>query len=233
MVHVKDGSKIPGTIVASTQIEMIVAGDDGIGRKIPMAQVKSVEYGAVARGGPGRGASSGDDQDIQTPLGSDVSVRTNEAIDSATAAEGQTFDAEVTRDAQDADGDVVIPRGSRARIVIESASKGGRFRGQSDLVLDTRTVAIDGKQYMIDAAEIGKKGKPGLGTNKRTAEYTGSGAVLGAVIGAIAVGGRGAAIGAGGGALTQALTKGGAIKVPVESMLTFELDKPLRGSVAR
>ena len=84
----------------------------------------------------------------ELPVGSDVSVRTNEAIDSATAAEGQTFDAEVTRDAKDANGDVVIPRGSRARIVIKSASKGGRFRGQSDLA--------------------------GLGANKRTAEYTGA-----------------------------------------------------------
>jgi len=253
VVHVKDGSKIPGTIVASTQTEMIVAGDDGIERKIPMAQVRSVEYGetparqarqerAQAPGmapaaAPVAARPAVTTKTYELPVGSDVSVRTNEAIDSATAAEGQTFDAEVTRDAKDAYGDVVIPRGSRARIVIKSASKGGRFRGQSDLVLDLQTVAVDGKQYTIDTAEIGKKGKSGLGANKRTAEYAGGGAALGAVIGAIAGGGRGAAIGAGagagGGALTQVLTKGGSIKVPVESVLTFELDKPLRVSVAQ
>ena len=59
---------------------------------------------------------------------------------------------------------------------------------------------------------------------------------LGAVIGAIAGGGKGAAIGAGAGAgagaLTQTLTKGGSIKVPAESVLTFELDKPLRVRVS-
>ncbi len=164
--------------------------------------------------------------------GSEISVRTNETIDSATAAEGQSFDAQVTRDAKDVNGDVVIPRGSRARIVIKSASKGGRFRGASDLVLDLQSVVIDSRPYSIDAADISKKGKSGMGANKRTAEYTGGGAALGAIIGAIAGGGKGAAIGAGAGAgagvLTQVLTRGGAIKVPAESVLTFSLDKPLK-----
>jgi hypothetical protein len=160
-----------------------------------------------------------------------LSVRMNEAIDSGTAAEGQSFDAQTTRDAKDANGDVVIPRGSRARIVIKSASKGGRFKGASDLVLDLQSVTINQKQYAVDAADISQKGKSGVGVNKRTATYGGGGAALGAIIGAIAGGGKGAAIGAGAGAgagvLTQVLTKGGAIKVPAESVLTFSLDKSL------
>ena len=166
------------------------------------------------------------------PAGSEVSVRTNEAIDSARAAEGQTFDAQVTRDATDAAGAVVIPRGSRASILIKSESKGGRFRGTSDLVLDMQSVNINGRQYAIETADITQKGKSGVGINKRTAEYTGGGAALGAIIGAIAGGGKGAAIGAGAGAgagaLTQILTKGGSIKVPEESVLTFQLDQPLQ-----
>jgi hypothetical protein len=161
-----------------------------------------------------------------------VSVRTNEAIDSATANEGQTFDAQVTRDAKDADGAVVIPRGSRANVVIRSASKGSRFHGASDLVLDLQSVHINGRSYAIDTVDISRKGKSGVGANKRTAEYTGGGAALGAIIGAIAGGGKGAAIGAGAGAgagaLTQIITKGGSIKVPAETVLTFSLDKPLK-----
>ena len=159
-------------------------------------------------------------------------MRTNEAIDSATANEGQTFDVQVTRDARSSDAVVVIPRGSSARVVIKSASKGGRFRGASDLVLDLQSVIIGGRSYEIDTVDISQKGKSGVGANKRTAEYTGGGAALGAIIGAIAGGGKGAAIGAGAGAgagaLTQILTKGGAIRVPVETVLTFSLDKPLR-----
>jgi hypothetical protein len=54
-----------------------------------------------------------------------------------------------------------------------------------------------------------------------------AGAALGAIVGAIAGGGKGAAIGAGAGALPT-LTKGGAIRVPVESVFTFQVDKPLK-----
>jgi outer membrane lipoprotein SlyB len=100
------------------------------------------------------------------------------------------------------------------------------------LVLDLQSVVIGDRSYSIDTVDVSQKGKSGVGANKRTAEYTGGGAALGAIIGAIAGGGKGAAIGAGAGAgagvLTQVLTKGGAIKVPVETVLTFRLDKPLR-----
>jgi hypothetical protein len=168
----------------------------------------------------------------EVPTGTEVAVRTDETIDSGKTAEGQTFAGGVTRDVRDASGDVVIPRGSPARIVIKSASKGGHFRGTSDLVLDLQSVTIHGRRYRIDTADIAQRGKPGVGVNKRTAEYTGGGAALGAIIGAIAGGGKGAAIGAasgaGAGAVTQIVTKGGSIKVPAESVLTFRLDKPLR-----
>jgi outer membrane lipoprotein SlyB len=59
----------------------------------------------------------------------------------------------------------------------------------------------------------------------------GGGAALGAIIGAIAGGGKGAAIGAasgaGAGAGTQIFTRG-SVKVPAESVLTFQLEAPLR-----
>ena len=160
----------------------------------------------------------------------------NEPIDSATAREDQTFDAQVTRNAKDSVGDVVIPRGSRARVVIRSASGGGHFHGAADLVLDLQSVNIDGKTYSLSTVDIREKGRSNVGINKRTAEFTGGGAALGAIIGAIAGGGKGAAIGAGAGggagAATQIITKGGSIKVPVESVLTFRLDRPLRVRVA-
>ncbi len=268
-VLLKDGSKVPGVIVASTQTDMVLAGDDGIERKIPLTQVKSVQYGAAASALPARQASREPaparapaprsnepaparqqaaqepprqaaapppppvtTRTYELPAGSELSVRTNEPIDSATAAEGQTFDAQITRDARDANGDVVIPRGADARVVIRSASQGGRIRGASDLTLDLQSVTINGRQHMIETVDVTQKGKSGLGANKRTATYTGGGAALGAIIGAIAGGGKGAAIGAGAGAgagaLTQVLTKGRSIKVPAESVLTFQLDKSLK-----
>lgn len=271
VIHLKSGSDLAGAIVASSQTDMVVTGDDGVEHKIPLSQIKSVDYGesatkqAAAEIAPKKSpvreqpapaprtaaqephpqASESSEpltpapaprpvttKTYELPVGSEVSVRTNESIDSGTAAEGQTFEAQVTRDATDANGDVVIPRGSRGKIVIKSASKGGRFKGASDLVLDLQSVTINGKQYLINSTDVAKKGKAGVGANKRTAVYTGGGAALGAIIGAIAGGGKGAAIGAGAGAgagaLTQVFTKGKSIKVPVESVLTFQLDKPLQ-----
>jgi hypothetical protein len=251
---------------------MIVAGDDGIERKIPLGQIKSVDYGtaktasaarpaapAPARPSPAAPKTSAPSapetkaesdrpltpaapasapvravttKTYELPAGSEISVRTNEEINSETATEGQTFDAQVTRDAKDANGDIVIPRGSNARVIIRSAAKGGRIKGASDLVLDLQSVTINGRPHTLDTVDVTKEGKSGLGANRRTATHTGGGAALGAIIGAIAGGGKGAAIGAGAGAgagaLAQILTKGRAIKVPVESVLTFSLDKPLK-----
>lgn len=166
------------------------------------------------------------------PDGTKVAVRTEDTIDSGKASEGQTYAAEVADDVLDGDGNVVIPRGSNAQIVIRSASKGGKIRGASDLVLDLQSISVEGQEYMVSTVDLQEKGRQGIGKNKRTAEMTGGGAALGAIIGAIAGGGKGAAIGAGagagGGALTQVLTKGGSIKVPSETVLTFQLDKPVK-----
>jgi hypothetical protein len=172
----------------------------------------------------------------ELPAGTEISVRTEETIDSGRAAEGQTFPAEVTRDVLDAAGDVVISRGSNAQIVIRSASKGGRFRGASDLVMDLASVSVDGRQYRLSTEDLAERGRSGIGANRRTGEFTGGGAAIGAIIGAIAGGGKGAAIGAGSGAgagaVSQILTKN-TIKVPVETVLTFKLDQALRVRAAQ
>jgi len=164
------------------------------------------------------------------PAGTKVSVRTEETIDSGRAVEGQTYASEVSRDVRDAAGDCVIPRGANAQLVIRSVSKGGHFRGASDLVIDLASLSVGGQSYRVQSSDVAAKGHDGVGANKRTAEFAGGGGAFGAIVGAIAGGGKGAAIGAGAGAsagtLTEILTKG-KIKVPVESVLTFELEAPL------
>ncbi len=170
------------------------------------------------------------------PVGTEVAVRTDDTIDSGKAVPDQTYAAEVYRDVLDQNGAVVIPHGSNAQIVIRSA-KGGRVTGTSNLVLDLQSVSIDGRLYQLSTTDIAQTGRAGLGKNKRTGEFAGGGAIIGAVIGAIAGGGKGAAIGAGAGAAAgagaQVATKGGSIRVPAETILTFQLDRPLRVSPAR
>lgn len=169
---------------------------------------------------------------FEIPAGTEISVRNNEAIDSGKAADGQTYAAEVTTDVRDGNGAVVIPQGANAQLAIKSMSSGGRIKGASDLVLTLHSVSVDGQQYVVNATDIEKQGSQGIGVNKRTGEFLGGGAALGAIIGAIAGGGKGAAIGAasgaGAGAVTQVLTKGGSIKVPAETLMTFNLSQPVR-----
>ena len=258
-IQMADGTQVAGTVQSASAAAITVAGDDGVVKTIPMGQVKTIAYADVAplnpppEPPPAAGSApppvAAEDRAahenhyhppltaIRTkthhlPPGTEIPVRAEETIDSGKAVEGQTYAAEVTRDVNDAQGDVVIPRGSNAQIVIKSASKGGRFRGAADLVLDLAAVSVEGQQYALSTADISERGKQGVGANRRTAEYSGGGAVVGAIIGAIAGGGKGAAIGAGAGggagALTQVLTKGGAIRVPAETVLTFRLDNPLR-----
>jgi hypothetical protein len=253
-VLLRDGTQISGIVTASTPSGITLMGDDKASHTISMAQVKSVSYDQPQPGPPGTADSGAAPPDathddhyhptvaaIQSktytlPAGALIPVRSEETIDAAVASGGQTYAAEVTRDIKDADGAVVIPRGSNAQIIIRSAAKGGRIKGASDLVLDLDSVSVEGRRYTLDTQDMIKKGRDGVGANKRTGIFTGGGAAAGAIIGAIAGGGKGAAIGAaagaGAGAGTQIVTKGAAIRIPAETVLTFRLDAPLRVNAA-
>lgn len=258
-VQMRDGSSVSGMVLSSTAAEIKITSDDNVTRTIPMAQVRSVDYGdagatAAATGAAPTMAGSAakpaaarrpaarpalprpttDDITSETrvlPSGTEISVQTDETIDGSTAADGQTFAADVTEAVRDADGKVVIPAGAKAQIIIKSLTQGGKIRGRDDLVLDLASVSIDGRQYALSTADLEQKGREGLGKNKRTAEFVGGGAAIGGIVGAIFGGAKGAAIGAGtgagGGTLAQAMTKGD-IRVQAETILTFKLDMPLK-----
>jgi hypothetical protein len=168
-------------------------------------------------------------REIVIPSGTQISVRTNEAIDSKTASAGQTFSAVISQSVRDENGNVAIPRGASAALVVKQAGAGKVHA--NDLVLDMQSITVGGRSYDVETASLSEKGKEGVGANKRTAKYAGGGAALGAIIGAIAGGGKGAAIGAatgaGAGAGTQIFTRG-SVKVPAESILTFQLQSPLQ-----
>lgn len=256
-VLMRDGTRISGTVTATTPSGITLMGDDKASHTLSMAQVKSVSYDEpqpAAQPGAQPAAAESVASDpvhddhyhptlaaIQSktytlPAGALLPVRTEETIDAAVATGGQTYAAEITRDVLDAAGAVVIPRGSNAQIVIRSATKGGRIKGASDLILDLDSVSVAGRLYRLDTEDMVKKGRDGVGANKRTGIFTGGGAAVGAIIGAIAGGGKGAAIGAGvgagAGAGTQIVTKGSAIKIPAETVLTFQLETALRVDAA-
>ena len=171
-----------------------------------------------------------DRYDAVIPSGTELAVRTSEAINSRTAQVDQTFDAQVDRDVLGDAGQVLIPRGADARLIIKRINNGGST-GTPDMTLDLESIGMDGRRYLIDASDVNEKGTSGIGNNKRTGEMVGGGAVLGTIIGAIAGGGKGAAIGAVGGAAAggtaEVLTKGKDVRVPSETVLRFRLDHPV------
>jgi hypothetical protein len=173
---------------------------------------------------------------LTIPSGTDLSVRTNEAIDSASARAGQKFSGTVEQDAKGSNGEVLIPKGSNAELVIRDVSSGGTT-GSSEVALDLHSIDVGGHTYLVSTQGLKQSNDRGLGKNKRTGEYVGGGAALGAIIGAVAGGGKGAVLGglagAAAGGATQVLTRGKEVKVPAETTLKFKLDKPLQLRSAR
>lgn len=165
------------------------------------------------------------DQFDSIPAGTQVRVRTSQAIDAHDRADGRVYTGTVDRDVTSQNGTVIIPRGSNAELIVNNT-------GSNSMSVDLESVTVNGRRYMVAAEAYDKSRASGLGKNKRTGEYVGGGAALGAIIGAIAGGGKGAAIGAaaggGAGAGTQVLTRGKDVRVPAESVLTFRLEQPLQ-----
>ncbi len=252
-VVLKDGTTFAGSVTKSDTAAITVQSATGESRTYPMTQVASVQYGAepappaytqtapVSQPAPAPAPqaynsapppAAGPVEEFRTiPAGTTLSVRNNSAIDSTTASTGQTYSGVVARDVLDRDGRVAIPRGSDATLVVRGVSDQGRVEGRSELVLDVGAVTVAGRKYRLDTSDVVEKGTEGLGKNKRTGEFVGGGAALGGIIGALAGGGKGAAIGAlsgaGAGTATEAITRGKAVRVPSETVLSFRIEAPV------
>ena len=168
------------------------------------------------------------------PAGTNLSIRADQDIKAQDATPGTTFQAEIAKDVMDPNGGVIIPRGTPAQlIVVDTNPNNNNSNNGKDLSLALNSVNVNGRTHMVqtNASRGANDRTGGIGANKRTGEYVGGGALAGAVIGAIAGGGKGAAIGAvlggAGGAGAQVLTRGHQINVPAETVLSFKLDQPI------
>ena len=153
------------------------------------------------------------------PAGTTITVRTGEALGSKASQTGDTFTATVAEPVA-VNGKVAIPASSSAVGTVVQAKAKGKVKGEAVLQLALKQITIKGHLYAIESSMSNSTQK---GKGKRTAVTTGGGALVGGLIG----GGKGAAIGAAAGFTGGALTGNKQIELPAESVLSFQLKKPL------
>jgi Protein of unknown function (DUF3011) len=168
-----------------------------------------VDHGCHAEfdlsGGAGSAREGAGSQMKTIAVGTSISVRNNETID-VQKSDGREFSGAVYQDVLDENGDVAIPRGSYAELIVKNNS-------DEYLALDLESVEVNGLRYTVTTAKGGgtdSEQPNGLKASGRTGDVM-DGAKLTH-------------------AIKQVLTRGKA-KVLAASFLTFHLKQPLEMGV--
>jgi hypothetical protein len=170
-------------------------------------------------------------QRVTIPAGTTIPVILTEALDTKTAQPNDVFHGTLAQDLV-VNGIVAVPRGAAVQGQVVDAKGAAHFKGQSYLSIALTEMSAYGRRIELQTDTYAQQGKA---RGKNTAEKTGGGAALGAIIGAIAGGGKGAAIGAiaggGAGAGVNAVTRGQEVQIASESRLDFHLQAPVTVTV--
>jgi hypothetical protein len=192
---------------------------DNVVQAVPPDQASAAQPPAEAQA---TAAASG----VAIPIGTSITVRMIDAVNSEQSRLGETFRASVDEPVM-VDGQVVVPRGADALTKLVEDQQSGKIAGKTVLTLVLQQVLVNGRMVDLTSGDVSQSsGSRGA----RSAKVIGGTAALGAIIGAVAGGGKGAAIGAGSGAAVgtgaEVLTKGQTVKIPSETRLTFTLQQP-------
>jgi hypothetical protein len=164
---------------------------------------------------------------VTLPVGTELEVRLQNALSSATAKIEERFEATTIVDVNRAN-ELVIPAGSVARGFVSSVSAAGRLNRKGSITLSFDQMIINGKRPPMRASLV----KVIEGSGTEDAKRVGAGAVVGGIIGGMLGGGKGALagvmIGAGG---TVAATEGSNAELPVGTILRIRLDQPLEVTI--
>jgi hypothetical protein len=151
------------------------------------------------------------------PAGTRFTVRVSNELTSGKSNSGDNWEGVLSRDVV-VNGKVVAKAGAPVRGKVTSAKSSGRLHAPGQL--SVRLTSVDGKA--VSTGSLYRKGKS---HTKSNATKIGGGAAAGALIGALAGGGKGAAIGtlagAGAGTGVAAATGKEEAVIPAESTLIF------------
>jgi hypothetical protein len=164
---------------------------------------------------------------ITLAAGTVIPIRITETLDSKTAQPNDVFHASVAGDLG-SQGVIAIPQGAAVLGRVIDAKDAAHFKGSALLSLELTQLSVHGQKVTLVTDSYSKEG---AGRGKNTAEKAGGGAAFGAIIGALAGGGKGAAIGglagAAAGTGVNAATRGQQVTIPTETLINFRLQSPI------
>ena len=250
-LRLRDGRTIEGDFVDGTPRQIRFMEKDDVLKVYAIHEMRSIVFGEAPAPTAGRPAArrrssvvlrpsrqtqsrppsaSADPSSraaFSLPSGTVITVQMIDSIDSDVTQAGEKFQASLD-DPLVVDGRTVVERGADVTVQVVRVEQSGKFAGRDEVALKLFDITVGGNKYAVASsyAEVASGSR-----GERTAKVVGGTAVPGAIIGAIAGGGKGAAIGAtagaGAGAAVQAASRGQRVQIPSESRLDFTLTQPI------
>lgn len=164
---------------------------------------------------------------VTVPPGTRIAVRLQQGISTERNNSGDTFAATLDGPLT-VNGKTLAPAGTRVEGLLTEVTEAGRVEGRASLTMVLRHMTVGGDDYTLSTQPLTLVARS---TKKKDAKIIGGTAAAGAVIGAIAGGGKGAAIGAavGGGSGTGYVlaTKGEPVAYGPETRFSFVLTEAI------
>src|SRR5689334_18605675 len=104
------------------------------------------------------------------PAGTEISVRADQPITVARWEKGRIYPGRVSRDVRSRDGDIAVPRGSYAEMIVRQV-------GPNQLALDLESVTVNGRRYVMDTT--------GPQFNANRGSYDNGAGIVGSIVGAL------------------------------------------------
>jgi hypothetical protein len=186
--------------------------------------------GSLAACGTAESADPADEvkSSITVPAGSRLRVSLLDGVSTTKSSPGDAFEASLVEPVV-VDGKTILEKGAKVKGRVADVEESGRVKGRASLRLVLNSVVYNGDDIAIETKPFVAVAES---TKGRDAAIIGGGAGVGAAIGAIAGGKKGAGVGAivGGGAGTGTVlaTKGKELHYPPETRLNFTLAAPIQ-----
>ena len=192
-ITLQNGQTVEGTSVGGDSRTVRFASGDQV-HTYTVGEIKTIHFGDLPTQPNGSSTTPLATAKPETTIaaGTQLEVRLIDAVDSKTDSIGKTYRASLGRPLM-VGTQVVAPTGSNIVLALAESKSSGRITGKTSLTLVIRSLRVAGETYDVASSSVSKEsGSQGT----KSAEVIGGTAALGTLIGAIAGGGKGAAIGA-------------------------------------